>query len=101
MLVSLRSAVLVFAALSASSVAPAKVGPSAEPLLPVPSIPLSDEVLPLEVVGEDAIVPDSDSGPVDELAPLTAIPARPTGDLASMVAQLRSSDPGSRELECL
>lgn len=28
-------------------------------------------------------------------------PVRPTGDLASMVADLRSSDPGSRELECL
>ena len=41
---------------------------------------------------------------VDELAPLpedSAKPARPSGDLASMVAQLRSSDPGSRELECL
>ncbi len=28
-------------------------------------------------------------------------PVKPTGDLASLVAQLRSSDPGSRELECL
>lgn len=38
------------------------------------------------------------ASPVDELAPL---PAKPSGDLASMVAQLRSSEPGSRELECL
>jgi N-acetylmuramoyl-L-alanine amidase len=27
--------------------------------------------------------------------------ARPTGDLSSMVAQLKSSNPGSRELDCL
>jgi spore germination cell wall hydrolase CwlJ-like protein len=30
-----------------------------------------------------------------------AVPARPTGDLAAMVAQLRSPDAGGRELECL
>ncbi|MEO6582208.1 MAG: cell wall hydrolase [Sphingomicrobium sp.] len=36
--------------------------------------------------------------PIDELAPL---PAKPLGDLTSLVAQLRSSEPGSRELECL
>lgn len=42
-----------------------------------------------------AITTDSDS---DELEP---VPVRPTGDLVSLVAQLRSSDPGSRELECL
>jgi len=38
----------------------------------------------------------------DTADPATAqAPVKPTGDLASMVAQLRSSDPGSRELECL
>ncbi|MBA3730212.1 MAG: cell wall hydrolase, partial [Sphingomonas sp.] len=37
----------------------------------------------------------------DELAPLPATPARRRGDLASLVAQLRSSDPGTRDLECL
>ena len=40
-----------------------------------------------------------------ELAPLPrpsrSRPVKPTGDLASLVAQLRGSDPGSRELECL
>ena len=30
-----------------------------------------------------------------------AKPVKPTGDLSAMVAQLRSSNPGSRELECL
>ena len=41
---------------------------------------------------------------LDELAPLpetAAKPARRSGDLASLVAQFRSSEPGSRELECL
>ena len=46
--------------------------------------------------------------PRDPLAPVE-VPAdaspeaepKPTGDLASMVAELRSADPGSRELECL
>ena len=33
---------------------------------------------------------------------MTGIPVlKPTGDLSSLVAQLRGSDPGSRELECL
>jgi len=99
MLISLRSALLVIAALSGSSVAPAQVGPASEPLLSlttaslptvVPSQPLSVEV----------------PAPVDPLAPLESEqidvePAKPTGDLTSLVSQLRSSDPGSRELECL
>ncbi len=42
---------------------------------------------------------------VDELAPLpepkVETPTRPSGDLASLVAQFRDSNPGSRELECL
>ena len=96
MLFSLRSALLVCAALSASSVAPAQVGPAAEPLIPVTStsIPQVVDPLPIEVAPPAAAV----EAPVsEEVAP----PAKPSGDLASLVAQLRSSDPGSRELECL
>ena len=33
--------------------------------------------------------------------PILVEPARPSGDLADMVAELRGTDPGSRELECL
>ena len=101
MLSSPRSALLIFAALSASSVAPAQVGPTSEPMdlatnnLPPRLItpqPLEiDEVVPMPIV--------------NELAPLADKPVKPsavpTGDLASLVAQLRGSDPGSRELECL
>lgn len=110
MLSSPRSALLVLAALSASSVAPAQVGPAAEPLLPLASTSLPQPVLPQtlpslpkEVTAPDALEVPGTQEP-DELAPLpeaSATPARPSGDLATLVAQLRSSDPGSRELECL
>jgi N-acetylmuramoyl-L-alanine amidase len=103
MLVSLRSALLIFAAASASSVAPAQVGPSSEPLIPVTQASLPKVVVPERI--EYPALPDStepveseDSADAPEIAPA---PVKPTGDLASLVAQLRGSDPGSRELECL
>jgi N-acetylmuramoyl-L-alanine amidase len=102
MLFSPRSALLVIAALSASSVAPAQVGPTAEPLIPVSSVTLPQAVVPQPLPVELPDPSDTVAPPVtDELAPLPAAPAKPSGDLASLVAQLRSSDPGSRELECL
>lgn len=59
--------------------------------LPVPAdLPAAD---PLQV--RDPLAP------IEVPAPVEAEPAKPKGDLAAMVAQLRSSDPGSRELECL
>lgn len=109
MLPSLRSALLVFAALSASSVAPAKVGPAAEPMIPDTSTALPQAVvpqsLPLEVAAPSEAVQSPDSQASQTASPdqgeLAALPARLSGDLASLVAQLRSSDPGSRERECL
>jgi spore germination cell wall hydrolase CwlJ-like protein len=57
---------------------------------------------PLEI---DEVAPAALAPIVDELAPLpeksVKSSARPSGDLASLVAQFRGSDPGSRELECL
>lgn len=95
MFVSLRSALLVAATLTASSVAPAQVRDSAEPLieegseqLPVAAAVVqlpADEAVPA-VVTED----DSDDQDVDL-----------NQTLAEMVSELRSSDAGSRELECL
>jgi hypothetical protein len=103
MLVSLRSALLIFAAASASSVAPAQVGPSSEPVIPVTQASLPKVVVPERI--EYPALPDStepveseDSADAPEIAPA---PVKPTGDLASLVAQFRGSDPGSRELECL
>ncbi len=104
MLSSPRSALLVLAALSASSVAPAQVGPAAEPLIPIPTIAIPDTVAPAALSQPKEVLAPSEAGdsPVaDELAPLPAPTAKPTGDLASLVAQFRGSDPGSRELECL
>lgn len=37
----------------------------------------------------------------DDVVTASASPAKASGDLASMVAQLRSSDAGSHEIECL
>jgi spore germination cell wall hydrolase CwlJ-like protein len=108
MTISLRSAALFCAALGVISMAPAQAGPSAEPLIPVTSaslptvtVPelLSNEAEPqLSVPADDELqAPDAVEAP-----PQVETPAvRSTGSLAEMVADLRSSDAGSRELECL
>lgn len=104
MLPSLRTALLVVAALSASSVAPARVGPASEPMIPTGSAILPQAVVPQTLLVEPSAssqaveTSDSLSSQPDELAPVVA---QPSGDLTSLVAQLRSSQPGSRELECL
>ena len=108
MLVSLRSALLVFAAASASSVAPAQVGDTSEPLIPVSNVVATNATLPRTVVPERIEypqVPDS-TDPVEtqdsnDNAVASPTPVKPSGDLTSMVAQLRTSEPGSREVECL
>ena len=106
MLHPIRSALLVAAALSAATVAPAQVGPASgsEPLLS------GMNALPTMVVPA-VVTPDLPTQPSDPLAPvdgaatpatdIAEAPARVSGDLASMVAQLRSTEAGSRELECL
>jgi spore germination cell wall hydrolase CwlJ-like protein len=103
MLVSLRSALLVIAAASASSVAPAQVGPSSEPLIPVTQASLPTVVVPEKI--EYPALPDSmdpvESETTDKIPQTEAAPVKPTGDLSSLVAQMRGSDAGSRELECL
>lgn len=109
MLVSLRSALLIFAALSASSVAPAQIQSSAEPVVPLAAatVPTTVVVTPLDVSRPAA---NARSPEADPLAPLRegqdqedepAAKPRRSADLAAMVADLRSSDPGSRDLECL
>ena len=106
MFVSIRSALLILAAASASSVAPAQVGPvsSSEPLIPVTTASLPKIVVP-EPTSELTYTPDveipADTN-IDADAEVTASQVlKPSGDLSSLVAQLRGSDPGSRELECL
>ncbi len=99
MLSSPRSALLIITALSASSVAPAQVAPTTEPLVLAASNIPTPVVLPQPIPVDPSTTSDQIA---DDLAPLPeAEPVRPSGDLASLVSQLRSSDPGSRELECL
>ena len=108
MSMTLRSALCICAALSATSVAPAQAGPSTEPLAE-PVLPVESASLP-KIVVPDLLGPEAEPQLSEPAAPavetdtpeIVETPSvRPTGDLRSMVAELRSSDPGSRELECL
>ncbi|HVF37829.1 MAG TPA: cell wall hydrolase [Sphingomicrobium sp.] len=88
---------MLIAALTASSVAPAQVGPAAEPLiaqgteqLPLPSV---EELLATQPV-IDPLAPVAEPEPKEEVVQAGAT-------LAETVASLRSSNPGGRELECL
>ena len=107
MLPVLRSALLICVALGATVVAPAQADPSNAPLTPVtvaslPEVPVPDL---LDPEGETHL-----SGPGAQNVTIPAVttpeepdaaPARPSGDLASLVASYRGTDAGSRELECL
>ena len=104
MLASLRSALLICATLSALTFAPAQAGPSASPVLPtstadLPTVPVPDLLDPSvePQLSEPQITEPETTAPTTVQAPAV----RPSGDLASMVAGLRSPDAGSRELECL
>ena len=107
MVISFRSALLIFAAASASSVAPAQVGPtSTEATVTTASLPKIVIPEPIDTPtysmdAEEASSPVTPEASVDASEEIQPVPVKPTGDLASMVAQLRGSDPGSRELECL
>ena len=78
--------------------------------MPMASLSLPKVVVP-ELITDQVTAPDTatDSAvqapDADELSPLpetqVQTPARPSGDLASLVAQMRGSNPGSHELECL
>lgn len=107
---------LTYAALSITFIVPAQAGPSVNSLVSAASASLPKVDVPelLDPQGEPQLSqPDADQSQPDEFPAVTepeattppetveTAPARPTGDLASMVAQLRGPDAGSRELECL
>ncbi len=102
MFVPLRSAFMVIAALTASSVAPAQLNAGSTPVSEAP-LPTTMDVTPLPAVDVDQLLQQSD----DPLAPLAEDEQEPEekvepgATLAETVANLRSSEPGSRELECL
>ena len=100
MFVPLRSAFMVLAAVTASSVAPAQVSPAVEPApaqewTPLPETP---ETLAGQLLQQStdplAPAPEFEEAQSEEVI-------RPGATLAEAVADLRSSDPGSREMECL
>ena len=103
MLASFRSALLMIAALTATIIAPAKAGPSGEPLLPATSATLPKVDVPklIDLQGTPALAqPDETTLPSDSPEAAQTVPP-PTGNLAEMVTQLRGGDAGSRELNCL
>ncbi len=96
MFVSLRTAFMVISALTGSSVAPAQVTPATEPLISEGPVPTSMKVIPLPAAeAQDPLSPLGE----EVVQPEDTID--PQASLAEAVAGLRSSDPGSRELECL
>jgi spore germination cell wall hydrolase CwlJ-like protein len=104
-LASFRSALLICAALTASTIAPAQAGPTgAETLTKVANATLTNVSVPelIDPNGQPQLSqPDTDSqeSPLDDQNNQPVVDRSET--LASMVADLRSSDPGSHELECL
>ena len=104
MLPSLRSALLICATLGAISFAPARAQRADEPLNPVtlaslPEVPVPDLLDPdgetrLSGPGADASVSPENTDDQSEVA-------KPSGDLATLVAEYRAADAGSHELECL
>ncbi|MES2002659.1 MAG: cell wall hydrolase [Pseudomonadota bacterium] len=108
MTLPIRSAIVICAALATSGFAPAQAGPTETEQLLIASATLPKVAIPdlLGAEGEPDLAGDAavDLGqdivlPQADVAPQAA--ARPTGDLSSMVAGLRASEPGSSELECL
>jgi spore germination cell wall hydrolase CwlJ-like protein len=104
LLISLRSALLIGAALTAASVAPARAGPS-ESLVSAANATLPKIAVPdlLDPQGQPQLSqPDTDTeqaSPIDEAIDQPDVD--PSQDLPTLVAELSGPDAGSRELECL
>lgn len=98
MIVSFRSTILVIASLTASSVAPAQVNSAAEPLIADGSneLPVATATIPLPV--DEAIDPLAPVADEDQSQDAEALPGE---TLSQTVVRLRSSEAGSREIECL
>lgn len=102
MVASLRSALLICASISASSVAPAQVGPSAQTVLPAATA-VSPSAIAKELLrnSDTLAIPPEETTKTEDESDSVAAQVDPNADLPSMVAELRSSDAGSRQLECL
>jgi len=92
----------MIAALTATIIAPAQAGSSGEPLLPATSATFPKVATPqlLDPEAEPILSQPEATDPqdqADDAEPAVAV----TAPLSDMVAQLRGSEAGSRELECL
>ena len=93
------------AALTATIIAPVKAGPAVEPLVSaanatLPSVAVPDLIDPNgQPVLSEPTAPDAEVQP--ETTADTQPVVKPTGDLATMVSELRGPETGSRELDCL
>src|SRR4051812_34054740 len=104
MLFLLRPALLFIGALCASSIAPAQAGPTIDTSIAFASATLPKVPLPelLNTQGEPQLSDNRSDGERDDAAPVASVPAiKAVGGLSDMVAQLKASEPGSREIECL
>jgi spore germination cell wall hydrolase CwlJ-like protein len=102
MIFSPRTALLVLAALSASSVAPAQVR-TGEPLIEMSSVTLPKVATP-QLLTTEPVLTDTNSNSetttdADQADEADTVDRSQT--LSEMVADLRGSEAGSRELECL
>ena len=103
----MRSAIVICAALVASGIAPAQAGPTASEQLVLASVDLPKVAIPdllndgtePQLSGDVAV--DLGLDPAPEATDVTVAEPKPSGDLSDIVAQLRGSETGSRELECL
>ena len=102
---SLRSALLVCAAMSASSVAPAQVGPASTPIVEAASAVSPSAIAKDLLRNADNLAipvePQPKAVDTDEETDEATPAVNPDSDLPTMVAALRGTDAGSRELECL
>lgn len=96
--------------MSASSVALAQVGPTVEPLMPAGPTAIASVVVPERIPPSPAIAPTvGEAAPADPAVPQqeAETPQAPAAmlnrnaELSTLVAELRGSETGSRELECL
>jgi spore germination cell wall hydrolase CwlJ-like protein len=106
MLTTLRPALVFCLALSATTFVPAQAEPTTEPTVPVQTAAIPEIAIPslLDPQGEPQLSQPADEAP-EASDPQTATVEEPTvtpgADLTTMVAELRSPEAGSRELECL
>lgn len=100
MVISIRSALLICAAISASPVAPAQAGPTADTLLPMTAAISPSTISHELLLDSDNVTAPSQADPKTTETPLSdAVDG--TADLPTLVAQMRASDAGSSQLECL